>query len=453
MQRFFPSVLATFSLVLAVGAGCSSDEDDDSGSGDDGASGSGGSAQGGSSGTSTGGSAGSSSGSGGSSGKGGNGGTNATGGSGATGGANATGGSGGSSGTGTGKSTAADFARKLGRAPNFLIGMGNDLNNDHNQDGAYTLGVTMDIHYAYLVGLPGEGGWTEWNADGSFVNILADSADDHGTTPMYDMYGMAAHGEANQAVLLDPNYMGPWWEQMELVFRRLAIFDKPAIVHVEPDFWAFQQNLSGGDPESIQVLIHDHVEGCDDQPENLVGLGHCIIHLSRMISPKVAIGFHASQWGGTPAGIVQFLTEVGAAEGDFIGMDMLDRDAGCFEEHTDPNCQRNDGPWYWDETNQTSPNFHEYLAYSKTIGDGLGLPILWWQIPFGVPSDMEGGSAGRYRDNRVRYIFSHIDEFIAAGGVGAAFGTGAGNQTYIDSDGGQFESAVQSYFASPVPLP
>jgi hypothetical protein len=240
---------------------------------------------------------------------------------------------------------------------------------------------------------------------------------------------------------------------MALLFERLAAFDKPAIVHLEPDFWGFQQQQSGGDPASVGVLIHDHVEGCDNQPETLVGMGKCIVQLSRTISPKVVIGFHASRWGGEPAAMVQFLTAVGAADADFVAIDMLDRDAGCFEEHTDPNCQRNDGPWYWDESNQTSPNFHEFIDFSKTIGDGLGKPIIWWQIPFGVPSDTPGGTAGNYRDNRVRYIFSHIDEFVAAGGLGAAFGVGAGNQTYITSDGGQFQSAVTAYYANPVPLP
>jgi hypothetical protein len=440
MQRFFGSFLATFTLVLAAGAGCSSDEDD-AGSGDDGSSGSGGSAQGGSAGSSgQGGTAGSS----GTSGKGGSGGTTPTGG---------TGGTGGSSGSGSGKSSAADVARKLGRAPNFLIGMGNDLNNDHSQDGAYTLGVTMDMHYAYLVGLPGEGGWPDWNADGSFVNILTDSADAHGTTPMFSVYGMAAHGEANAAVLADPGYMGPYWEQMALLFERLAVFDKPAIVHLEPDFWGFQQGQSGGNAAGVRVLIHDHVEGCDDQPETLVGLGKCIVQLARTISPKVVLGFHVSRWSGAASGTVEFLRSVGAAEADFVAIDMLDRDAGCFEAHTDPACQRNDGPWYWDETNQTSPNFHEFLAYSKEISDGLGKPIIWWQIPFGVPSDTPGGTSGHYRDNRVRYIFSHIDEFIAAGGLGAAFGVGAGNQTYIDSDGDQFKDAVSAYYANPFALP
>jgi hypothetical protein len=457
MRRFLGSGLLTLSVVLLTGAGCSGSDESDEGGGDgasgtSGASGSGGASQGGGTGGGgRGGAAGTST-------QGGNAGaagTNAVGGSDSGGGTTGTGGSSGSS---TGKSTAADVARKLGRAPNFLIGMGNDLAGeeqgyDHAFDGAYTLGVTMDLHYAYLVGLPGEGGWPDWNAGGTFVNIMTDSADEQGTTPMFSVYGMAAHGEANAAVLADAGYMGPYWEQMALLFERLAAFDKPAIVHLEPDFWGFQQQQSGGDPASVGVLIHDHVEGCDNQPETLVGMGKCIVQLSRTISPKVVIGFHASRWGGEPAAMVQFLTAVGAADADFVAIDMLDRDAGCFEEHTDPNCQRNDGPWYWDESNQTSPNFHEFIDFSKTIGDGLGKPIIWWQIPFGVPSDTPGGTAGNYRDNRVRYIFSHIDEFVAAGGLGAAFGVGAGNQTYITSDGGQFQSAVTAYYANPVPLP
>jgi hypothetical protein len=355
--------------------------------------------------------------------------------------------------SGSGTSTAADVARKLGRATNFLIGMGNDLNNDHNQDGAYTLGTTLDMHYAYLVGLPGKGGWPDWNADGGFVDILADSADAHGVTPMYTLYAMAANGEGNAASLSDSDYMGRYWDGAKLMFQRLGAFDKPSIVHLEPDFWAYFQQQSNGDPSAIKVLIHGLAADCEDQPENLAGLGHCLIKLSRMYSPKTVIGFHASRWAGDPAATATFLTALGADESDVVVIDMLDRDAGCFEAHTDPGCQRTDGPWYWDESNQSTPNFHEFLAFSKQISDGIGKPILWWQVPFGVPSDTAGGTAGHYRDNRVHYIFNHIDEFIAAGGLGVAFGTGAGNQTDITTDGGQFHDAVNAYFANPVALP
>ena len=103
---------------------------------------------------------------------------------------------------------AADVATRLGRPPRFLIGMGNDLANDHNQDGAYTLGVTLDLHYAYLVGLPGQGGWPDWNAGGTFVNILTDTADDHGVVPMFTLYQMAAWGEGNIGALTNARVHG-----------------------------------------------------------------------------------------------------------------------------------------------------------------------------------------------------------------------------------------------------
>ena len=149
---------------------------------------------------------------------------------------------------------AADVAARLGRPPNFLIGMGNDLANDHNQDGAYTLGVTLDLHYAYLVGLPGQGGWPDWNAGGTFVNILADSADSHGVVPMFTLYQAAAWGEANLGAFTNDAFMAPYWSGARLLFQRLAAFGKPAVVHLEPDFWAYAA-ASERQPAAIPVRV------------------------------------------------------------------------------------------------------------------------------------------------------------------------------------------------------
>lgn len=457
--------------VLASAAGCGAEDDsDDGGAGvgvgaeagqDSGAGGGSGSSQGGRGGMLGKGGSTSVAGMGNTSGRGGSGSggrAGTSGGSGVIGGSSGkagTSGGGGAGGRGgsTGTSLQAQVAEKLGREPNFLFGLGNDLADDHDEDGAYTLGVTLDLHYAYLVGLEGEGGWPDWNEGGSFVNILTDTAADHGVTPMFDLYTMASRGEANLEPLDTSEFMQKYWEALRLLYERLAIFDGPALVHLEPDFWAFAQQEADGDPSTISVRVGSVVPECEGEPENLVGLGHCIKKLRDAIAPKTLIAYHASHWAGDTTEIVAFLNAVGAGETDLIVMDMLDRDAGCFEEGTDPNCQRDDGPWYWDETNASSPNFHEYIAKSKAIGDGLGLPILWWQVPLGVPSEQPGGEAGRYRDNRVRYIFSHVQEFIDAGGVGAVFGTGAGNQTFIDTDGGQFRNAVTGYYADPAPLP
>jgi hypothetical protein len=350
--------------------------------------------------------------------------------------------------------TAADLAGLLGRPKNFLIGMGNDLANDHSQDGAYTLGTTLDLHYAYLVGLGGEFGWPDWNAGGTFVNVLTDTADAKGVTPMFTMYGMAAHGEGNAAALTDDKYMKAYWDGIKLLYQRIAAFGKPAVVHFEPDFWGFVEQQSKEDPSSLHVNLKNNAPDCADLTDDIAGMGNCLVKLARMYAPKALVGFHASTWAaGDPNVIASFLKKIGADKADLVFSDFLDRDAGCFEAHTDPNCQRDSSGVYWDETNATSPNFHDYLAWSKAISSGVGRPMMWWQTPFGVPSATPGGTAGHYRDNRVHYIFSHIQEFVDAGGLGVTFGCGAGNQTFIDTDGGQFKNAVADYYKHPVPLP
>ena len=347
-------------------------------------------------------------------------------------------------------SAASKLAQRLRHKASFMVGMGNDLANDHSQDGAYTLGTTLDLHYAYLVGLGGSGGWPDWNSGGTFVNILADSAAAKGVTPMYTLYQMAAQGDGNIAVVTNDAYMSAYWSGAKLLFQRLGVFGKPAVVHLEPDFWGYAQQKSPDAKSPVHIAAH--APDCAGVTEDFAGMGHCLLILSRKYAPQAAVGFHASVWGGDVAGVVAFLKAIGAEQSDFIATDALDRDAGCFEAHVDPNCQRG-GSFYLDETNQTSPNYREHFAWVKQIHDGLSLPVMWWQVPFGVPSATPGGTAGHYRDNHVHYFFEHVGELVAAGGVGAVFGTGAGNQTYITSDGDQFKNAVTKYLANPTPLP
>ncbi len=63
-----------------------------------------------------------------------------------------------------------------------------------------------------------------------------------------------------------------------------------------------------------------------------------------------------------------------------------------------------------------------------------------------------GGIADHWRDNRVHYFFGHVSDLVDAGGAGVAFGTGAGGQTTVDTDGDQFKNAATSYMAAPFAL-
>jgi hypothetical protein len=188
--------------------------------------------------------------------------------------------------------------------------------------------------------------------------------------------------------------------------------------------------------------------------------------MGRDVAPKVRIGFGASAWGdwydpvapnadvvGPAQSVADFLSSVGAAETDFVVVETLDRDAGFWETSGGgATCSVTGGPRgavYWDATNATLPNFHRHLTWVNALTARLNKPAFWWQTPFGVPSNQCGGSAQHWRDNRVAYFFGHVDELMAAGGFGMAFGTGASGQTDVTTDGGQFKNAVTAYRASP----
>ena len=373
--------------------------------------------------------------------------------SGSTGGSGSGSGSGGSGSGGStsvpvgGKASAADIARKLGREPNFLIGMGNDLPSDYKWETApvYSRGAPLDLHYIYL-----SQGWQDWNPGGYFAQVIAKVDGTKGVTPMSTVYAITGQGENTFGVLVDDSYMTPYWTAAKLLMQRYAEIDVPAIVHLEPDFWAFAEQKSGGDPTSVPAHLHPD---CQSLPQDVSGMARCWIKLARDNAPKVVVGLHASEWaGGSGNEVGGFLNKLGAAEADIVVIDMLDRDAGCFEDGKLAQCMRS-GTFYLDETNQKSPNYSERLAFAKQVNTTTGKPILWWQLPFGVPSTTPGGTPGHFRDNKVHYLFSHVQDFVDAGGLGAAFGTGAGDQTFVTTDGGQFDAAVKAYYAAPVALP
>jgi hypothetical protein len=352
-----------------------------------------------------------------------------------------------------GKGAAAQAAARLGMPGRLLVGLGNDADHDPEKDLAYHLRASADLHYVYLVGLPGRGGWSDWNANGSYVQLRAEAARRHCMVPAFTLYAMAVDGEDNLASASDPAYMAAWWKGWDILLEQLDDYGAPAMLHVEPDFWGFAQLRSQGDPSRVAVSVREHQEDCTDLRDDLSGFGHCLARTLRARAPKVSMGLHASSWAGPPEEVGRFLVAVGASEADLLFVEALDRDAGCFEAGLHPLCQRKDGPWYWDERNETSPNFREHFARMSAIGAEVGLPLVWWQLPLGRPSERPGGHPGHYRDNRVRYFFSHPEEVVAAGGLAMMFGPGEDDQTTVVTDGDQLVDALEGYLRDPTPLP
>lgn len=348
-----------------------------------------------------------------------------------------------------GDGPAAAVATRLARSSTFLLGVGNDLDGLPAPSAkSYGLPVAMDLHYVYLTGLDTRGGWTEWNPDGTFIDTVLAEDSARCMVSMFTLYSMADEGEDNPAVLTSDAYMAAYWSGFDKMVERLAESSGPVIVHLEPDFWGFMQKRSAA-PEDIPAQVTSHQPACADLPDDLTGLGRCMVRRLQESVPDVVVGLHASQWAGDdPAQTAAYLAAVGGDEADLVVVETLDRDAGCFEAAEVPHCQRDDGPWYWDDA-----AFEAHLSWAEGLHLASGKPLLWWQMPLGVPRSRAGGKSGAYRDNRVRYVLENPDAFVAAGGLGVVFGKGAADQTDIDSDGGQFEAASLRYYEKPSALP
>jgi hypothetical protein len=226
----------------------------------------------------------------------------------------------------------------------------------------------------------------------------------------------------------------------------------PVILHVEPDLWGYAQQVNN-DPSMIPVAVSAAgLSECAGLPDTVAGFARCMLQIARADAPHALVGFHASAWGAgddalytTQSGFdvnahadrtAAFMTALGANSADLVIVEMSDRDSGYNHR------------WF-DETNATVPNFTRALAWQARLSQGLSLPTLYWQVPYGhrgLPNVCD-----RYEDNRVAYFFSHAAEFATAGVLGIAFGAGASCMTTPASDDGFFDTQAAAYFAGSRP--
>jgi hypothetical protein len=355
----------------------------------------------------------------------------------------------------SGTGPAAKLAAKLGKPARLLVGLGGQGNNNAIS-AIESQALKPDIYERYLVNAGG-GDWTTWNSPaGAYVGIVASAADQIGAVPMFTLYQMATNGDGNLSGLTNRTFMNRYWSNVRLMYKEIAAYGKPALVNLEPDFWGYAEQQSGGNPSKLAASVTSNPD-CATLPNNIVGIAGCLVKMARQYAPKAYVGFPPSEWGasGNLTAVVGFMNALGAQRADFIVVETLDRDAGCFEVRPQPAyCMRSGAAWYWDESNQTTPNFTQHLSNVQKYHSGIGnLPIIWWQTPMGVPSGTRGGSTYHFRDDRENYFLTHPSQLTAVGGLGVVFSAGENHQTTILTDGGQFQSLDNAYLRAPAALP
>lgn len=211
-----------------------------------------------------------------------------------------------------------------------------------------------------------------------------------------------------------------------------------AWLHVEPDFWGFVRGLNS-DPHAVPAQVKAaNATDCGWYEDSAAGMSRCLIAMARKYAPNAKIGLHASPWNYMQAGdsevLGKFMIELGARDGDFLVTDPSDRDAAWAKV--------NEGldKWWNDD------RFRTYLAWSKALSEKVGLPTVMWQVPLGNMS--QNNTKSHWQDNRVDYLFPSIGSVADAHVAALMFGTGHGDCTTPETDGGNFVNKVKNYVSN-----
>ena len=248
--------------------------------------------------------------------------------------------------------------------------------------------------------------------------------------------------------------------QMKLFFNSVkSVAQKckgtKAIFVIEPDTWGYylqyglEQNLNI-DPTKEIAHINDLGTGFEwlkGLPNNLSGLAQGIVKTIKTFAPDASCGHLINFWGvdgngktGPPVkesdmvywneGDVKYAAEKTADfmntliggftpsgepnyRGDFIVVEKSGASAGFWKYNYIPPTSG----YYWGDKENA-----KWLLWSKTLGQGVNLPLLGWQISIGhmgLPNVLN-----RYEDTFMPYFFTHTKDFMDAGFIGILNGKG-----------------------------
>ena len=304
---------------------------------------------------------------------------------------------------------------------------------------------------------PGCGWWGGWQYDqdppGAFVRGFVGKVKADKQIPMITYYVLlqasgVAEGAAEVTKANDASFMARYYADFRFVTQQVGT--DVALLHIEPDFWGYAQQINDDATKIPAAVASANPTDCSALPNTIAGMGQCMIAMSKKYAPNAKVSLHASGWAtkfdvllnkdsgfdvaGHAAKLGKFIAAAGP-NADFVTVDASDRDAAWYES-------QGQNRW-WDATNATLPNFHQAFVWAKALAESAKKPVLWWQLPVGNMSLTN--KTDQWKDNRVDYLMTHMNEVAAAHGLGVAFGSGMGGQTTPSTDGGNLVSKVKAH--------
>lgn len=347
-----------------------------------------------------------------------------------------------------------------GLPPRMLVGLFEQWGGAWMKNSA----VPWDVRYAYFVK-----GWSNnwgWGAhDGSMATTYFNECANAGFIPavqFYQMNGEAGGGEGQFFTKTQSaGTMATYFSDFKLLMQRAKEFNRPVIVMLEGDGFAYMQQQSGQNPNAYSAIADSGLPELAGIPNTAAGWGLAFLQIRKAVGANnVVLGMHISAWASgkdvahfSVADPLQpevdkvytFLAKLGLAANqtgatyDFLVGDPLDRDADFYRL-----VQGQDRWWdVSDSASISSKSFNRYAEWLRLWNVKSSKRWLLWQIPLGNSNHLNvannGGSREGYKDNRPEYFFGtnsrvHLEKFASSGVFGVLFGAGAGGQSSYEND-------------------
>jgi hypothetical protein len=304
--------------------------------------------------------------------------------------------------------------------------------------------------------------WGAWQEDrperGLFVTRFIDTAKkrtwngvSRAQIPFFTYYmvlpasglseGTSLTGET--AALNDQTFLTTYFNDWRFLLQ-MKIGNEQAMLHIEPDLFGYLKARAAtttGLPSAIpaKVAASNPTDCGAGYTDDAAGYAKCMIHMVRIYAPNATVGLHFSPWNYTSAGDAtswaNFMIAMGADQSDFLVADSTDRDADWYRLVLGQKGHD------WDVTKMTT-----FLQWTKDVSTQVGKPFFLWQLPLG--NSYQNNTTNHYKDQRVELLFSHIAEVRDAHVAGMLFGSGQGEQTYVESDGGLLIGKTKQHYIS-----
>ncbi len=329
----------------------------------------------------------------------------------------------------------------------FFIGLA-VAPDSQQQNWVRSSGVPWAVCYQYISSgvLPSQSWVTTWGTN--FAYNYAESSHALGCIPELTYYQMvptigAEGAAAESAALANPSIMADYYKDFTALLQQLHQYGGTAVVHVEPDMFAYLESLNGNPAQLSASVASSGVADVAAYPNTFAGFGQALLHLRDLYAPNVIMAAHVSTWlwnlSTDPSiNVVQiakndaaFMTGLG--NWDLFFTDVADRDAAYYQ------VVEGDGGAHWWNAN----NFNRLNTWAAAFTAAAQKRLVVWQIPIGNTAMQTCNNTNfHYQDNHEQYWLSNypnsqaISELAQAGVIGLLFGAGnTGTTQYFDAAG------------------